>query len=264
MLHAKSAPEEVIEARAFLDLFMNAPSKLVNDTGFACALISDGCAISLPAAPAIGLNRIVGLSTLSDIQIAFNWLRRKTGRRFLQINEARVSDDIRTWIQNTGLVKEGVGWAKLVRHASVPVSKYTGPLVVRKATIDDASVFGEIMCVGFNFPRGLSSLWSSIVGKHSWTCLVAELEGRVVGTGAMYVLNGHAWLGGGTTLPEFRNLGVQKALIQGRLKEGISRGVCMFAVETAKPELEDPNISFNNLIKAGFKHTYTRTNFMVP
>lgn len=41
----------------------------------------------------------------------------------------------------------------------------------------------------------------------------------------MYAADGRAWLGGGATVPEFRNRGAQKALITARLNQGISQSV---------------------------------------
>jgi len=48
------------------------------------------------------------------------------------------------------------------------------------------------------------------------------------------------------------------------LNEGLAQGVSLFAVETAKPEEGQPNISFGNLTKAGFKPSYIRKNYLLP
>lgn len=82
-----------------------------------------------------------------------------------------------------------------------------------------------------------------------------------IGTGAMYVSGSYAWLGGGTTVPEFRNRGVQKALIQARTDYGIAQGVLTFVVETEVPSAGKLNISYDNLRKMGFQHAYNRKNF---
>jgi len=82
-----------------------------------------------------------------------------------------------------------------------------------------------------------------------------------VGTAAMYRSGTYAWLGGGTTLPESRNRGVQKALIQSRIEHGLGNGVSTFAVETSEPVVGEPNISFDNLRKVGFRQAFHRKNF---
>ncbi len=79
----------------------------------------------------------------------------------------------------------------------------------------------------------------------------------------MFVSGSFAWLGGGTTVPSFRNRGAQKALIHARLQEGTVRGVSTFVVETEVPSPEKANISNANLAKMGFVHLYNRSNFIL-
>ena len=68
--------EDIIEVRAFIDLFMIAPQTVVDEAKFCCMQLGAGCAISLPAAPAIGLNRILGLATLDDVEKAYDFFRK--------------------------------------------------------------------------------------------------------------------------------------------------------------------------------------------
>ncbi|TCR98708.1 hypothetical protein EV281_10898 [Rhizobium sp. BK418] len=120
-----------------------------------------------------------------------------------------------------------------------------------------------MMCAGFGFPQSLTDLWAAIVGRHRWSCFYA-LDGETpVGTGAMFASGSIAWLGGGTTVPSFRNRGAQKALIQARVQEGADHGVSTFVVETEVPSADKPNISNANLAKMGFVHTYNRSNFLL-
>ena len=56
------AEEDAIEAMAFLDLHRVAPSRLRKEEHFDCISINGGCAISLPDAPVIGLNRVLGIA----------------------------------------------------------------------------------------------------------------------------------------------------------------------------------------------------------
>ena len=79
----------------------------------------------------------------------------------------------------------------------------------------------------------------------------------------MFASGSFAWLGGGTTVPSFRNRGAQKALIQARLEEGAARGVSTFVVETEVPSAKKASISNDNLAKMGFVHIYNRRNFIL-
>jgi hypothetical protein len=256
-----AAEEDLIEAKAFINLYSVAPQSLLDQAHFSCMKIGAGCAISLPSAPAIGLNRIVGLSSLDELEAAYGWMSRKVGRRYLQLNAEWLGQDTRDWIGHRGLIPEGNGWSKLRLSAPDAPLGQAGDATTRQVKIGEAETFGRMMCAGFGFPANLAPLWSSIVGKEGWTCFFAELDGRPISTGAMYASGGWAWLGGGTTVPEFRNRGAQKALIAARVNEGINKGVETFVVETAQPSAGELNISHANLVAMGFDQIHTRANY---
>ncbi len=244
-----------------MDLHRISPRDFRDEVQFDCLPIGGGCAISLPDAPAIGLNRILGLVSVEHLDTAFEWIRRKAGNRFLQINVNVVSSDVRHWIETRNLQSHGPGWAKLV--CGTPLSNSPVGVRTRKVAIGEAALFGAMMCEGFNFPPTLAPLWSAIVGKEGWSCFFALDREVPIGTGTMFVSGRHAWLGGGTTLPAFRNRGVQKALIQARTETGLEQGVTMFVVETEVPCAGRPNVSYQNLRKMGFGHAYDRVNLKV-
>jgi hypothetical protein len=79
----------------------------------------------------------------------------------------------------------------------------------------------------------------------------------------LFASGSFAGLGGGTTVPGFRNRGAQKALIHARLQEGAVHGVSTFVVETEVPSPEKASISNANLVKMGFVHLYNRSNFIL-
>lgn len=253
--------EDAIEAQAFVDLHRLSPRPFREDQQFECLPIKGGCAISLPDAPAIGLNRILGLGTVELLDEAYGWMRQKSGKQFLQINVDAVPGEVRDWIRARDLQEHGPGWAKLTCNA--PSNSLDSPdrIQTRRVTVDEAALFGRMMCEGFNFPASLTCLWAAIVGQDGWSCFFALDNDTPIGTGVMFVSGGWAWLGGGTTRPEFRNRGVQKALIRARRDDGIAKGVSRFVVETEAPSSGKPNISYENLRKMGFEHLYDRKNF---
>jgi hypothetical protein len=75
--HQTVPEEDIIEAKAFVDLFMVAPQRLVDQAEFRCMQLAVGCAISLPSAPAIGLNRVLGILALEDLDTAYEWAKRQ-------------------------------------------------------------------------------------------------------------------------------------------------------------------------------------------
>jgi hypothetical protein len=253
--------EDAIEAKAFIDLHQAARGRLADDERFGCIAINGGCAISLPSAPAIGLNRILGLTTSEDLDEAYSWMSGRAGKRFLQVNTDAASDEVKHWIRSKGFVPHGPGWAKLSRSANAVSLPSPGLVETRKVRSDEAEVFGAMMCAGFGFPERLTALWAAIVGRDGWSCFYALDGDTPVGTGAMFSSGSFAWLGGGTTVPSFRNRGAQKALIQARLEDGAARSVSTFVVETEVPSADKASISNANLVKMGFVHVYNRSNF---
>lgn len=256
--------EDAIEAKAFIDLHKAAHGRLADDERFGCISINGGCAISLPSAPAIGLNRILGLTTNEGVDEAYRWMSGRAGNKFLQVNTDTASDELKHWIRSKGLVPHGSGWAKLSLSADAVCLPSQGAAVkTRKVRSDEADVFGAMMCAGFGFPERLTALWAAIVGRDGWSCFYALDGNTPVGTGAMFASGSFAWLGGGTTVPSFRNRGAQKALIQARLEDGADRGVSTFVVETEVPSADKASISNANLVKMGFVHVYNRSNFKI-
>ncbi len=255
--------EDAIEAKAFIDLHNAAHSLLTAEERFECVSTNGGCMISLPSAPAIGLNRILGLTKSEDLDEAYDWMRQRAGKRFLQVNTDAASDGVKRWIQSKGLTTYGPGWVKLRRPAEVASFPSPSTVKTRKVRHDEARVFGAMMCAGFGFPETLTALWAAIVGRDGWSCFYALDGDTPVGTGAMFASGSFAWLGGGATVPGFRNRGAQKALIQARLEDGANRGVLTFVVETEVPSAEKANISYANLVKLGFMPIYNRSNLII-
>lgn len=255
--------EEIIEAKAFIDMFEVAPAFLVETAELAWMRIGEGCAVSLPAAPAMGLNRILAVRDRDDLERAYQWLSGRKGKRYVQIDEASAPAEILQWLKERGMEKQGNGWAKLTLPASSVTLLPAGIVTTRLAGPGDAALFAETMCRGFGFDRGLEPFWAGIVGKPRWNCFIAWLDDIPVATGAMYMDDGYAWLGGGATIAEYRNRGAQAALINARLEAGLSQGVSVFSVETEQPEQgrERGSTSYSNLRKAGFRQVYTRQNF---
>lgn len=255
--------EEAIEVQAFLNLFHLAPKAMVDHDQLAFAPIGDGCVVSLPFAPAIGLNRVLGVTDVQDLDRALTWFAGRGGARHLQINRSQATAEVLQWISDRGLRQLDGSWTKLSRQAHASPMPWTSPVKIRVAGKSEISLFGELMCLGFGFPQKLAPLWSSLVGKQGWSCHIAYWDDIPVGTAAMYVADGYAWLGGGTTLPEYRGRGVQGALICDRLNVGAQLGVGVFAVETAEPAPGKNRTSYDNLLRRGFEPLYTRENFLI-
>ena len=86
---------------------------------------------------------------------------------------------------------------------------------------------------------------------------IAEVDGVPAGGGMMSVHQGVASLGGTGTLPEFRNRGVQRALLLARIAAAAQSG-CDLAMVATSPG----SGSQRNVERQGFRVVYTRTKFL--
>jgi GNAT superfamily N-acetyltransferase len=92
-------------------------------------------------------------------------------------------------------------------------------------------------------------------GKNT-ECYFARVDGKIAG-GATLALRGRiAGLFGASTLPQFRNRGVQTALVQPRLQRAAEQG-CELAMSLAVPG----SASQRNITRQGFRTLYTRVKF---
>lgn len=83
-----------------------------------------------------------------------------------------------------------------------------------------------------------------------------NIDGEIAGVGGLTILDGIAMLWGAATQPKFRGRGVQKALIDARLKYAQNAGCDIAQVSTAPG-----TISQENMQKKGFNILYARTKF---
>lgn len=87
-------------------------------------------------------------------------------------------------------------------------------------------------------------------------CYLARIDGRVVGGATLSLRGKTAGFFGAGTLPDFRNRGVQTALLHTRLKRAAEAG-CDLAMSIALPG----SSSQRNITRLGFRTYYTRVKF---
>lgn len=92
-------------------------------------------------------------------------------------------------------------------------------------------------------------------GPHT-ECYLALVDGKPAAGGTLAVRDGVAGLFGASTLPAFRNRGLQTALLQLRLERARTAG-CDLAVSLARPG----SASERNIARHGLQTLYTRVKF---
>jgi len=84
------------------------------------------------------------------------------------------------------------------------------------------------------------------------------------GTGTMFVDDGIAWFDWGATAPEARRRGSQSAIMRRRVLDALELGVERMFTCTGEEVPGDPQHSYSNILRAGFKERYVRENYAVP
>jgi GNAT superfamily N-acetyltransferase len=139
--------------------------------------------------------------------------------------------------------------------ATLPVG-----IEIQKATDGEIDLWTLTVAQGFaeHFPvtQEMLSVMRLFASGKNTECYFARLEGKIAG-GATLSLRGRiAGLFGASTLPQFRNRGVQTALLHARLQRAAECG-CELAMSLAVPG----SASQRNITRRGFRTLYTRAKF---
>ena len=145
----------------------------------------------------------------------------------------------------------------LFRPISVTSTRHEeGRVRARIASADEVPLWSEVAAEGWSefgvsdFLREIGPISASSQGM---TAFLAELDGRSIGTGAVGIHDGVAILAGASTIPEARNQGAQRALLESRLAYAAQHG-CDLAMMAAAPG----SASQRNAERRGFRIAYTR------
>lgn len=112
-----------------------------------------------------------------------------------------------------------------------------------------------------NYPvtQELLAVMKMFARSKNTECYLARIDGRVVGGATLAVRGRIAGFFGASTLPDYRNRGVQTALLYARLHRAAEAG-CDLAVSLARPGSR----SQRNITRLGFQTLYTRVKFERP
>jgi GNAT superfamily N-acetyltransferase len=132
---------------------------------------------------------------------------------------------------------------------------------VRRAAPDEAESYSLLVTKSFfeiaEIPPGLMDVFLSCFLAERSFFFFAEVDGIPAGGGMMSIHQGVASLGGAGTLPEFRNRGVQKALLLARIAAAAESGCDVAMVATGPGSGSQRNVE-----RMGFRVVYTRTKFL--
>jgi GNAT superfamily N-acetyltransferase len=222
---------------------------------------------ALPAT-AVVANRTIGFG-LSSAETKQNleaivacYATARVARYFVHVHPDAKPDGIDNWLHEHGL-EEARAWVKFTRGREAPPEVNTS-LTIREAQAGDATAFGQIEADAFDL-GDIGAPWiAKMVGRPNWHVYMSFEGETPAGAGALYVENGIGWLDWGATAPAFRGRGGQSALLRRRILHALDLGCHLIGTTTGEEIPGDPQVSYKNIVKMGFKPAYVRKNYAPP
>ncbi len=131
---------------------------------------------------------------------------------------------------------------------------------IRRAGQDEIELWVLTVAQGFaeHYPvtQDLLRVMKMFALPKNTECYLASVNGRTAAGATLAIRGRIGGLFGASTLPEFRNQGVQTALLHVRLRRAQEAG-CELALSLAQPG----SASQRNIVRLGFQTLYTRVKF---
>ena len=90
-------------------------------------------------------------------------------------------------------------------------------------------------------------------------------EGDIpAGVGAIFIKGDQAWTDFGATAPEMRGRGAQGANLAARVRFALEQGCTAIHTCTGEAVPGEPQHSWNNIKRCGFREAYLRENYAPP
>ena len=166
---------------------------------------------------------------------------------------------VRDWLREAGLEKAR-GWMKFARGPEAPPAARTD-LEVRRVAPGDMPAFARILADAFDLGEDAVAWLETFVNAEGWHLYMSFDGDAPAGTGGLYVRDGIALCDMGATAPTFRRRGSQSALLARRIADAIGMGCRDIITETGEAVEGDPQHSYKNILRAGFREEYVRENY---
>jgi hypothetical protein len=258
---------ERVERAALADLHRAAPPASRQRLGLELRALG-GALVSIASRdPSILVNRTVGLGLAhtADRRTVDSIVRRYrdagVDHYFLQLDPAATPGELPRWLEAAGLEPYHRAWAKFVRGTEPPPEPRTD-LEVREIGAGHAVDFGRIAASGFGLDDAWIPVLAGLVGRDGWHVYLSFDGAEPAGCGAMRIHEGVAWLDWAATLPDFQRRGSQGAIISRRISDGLRMGVGLFTTSTGEAADGDPQHSYRNIERYGFRRTHARANWV--
>ncbi|NOS83921.1 MAG: GNAT family N-acetyltransferase [Ignavibacteria bacterium] len=212
--------------------------------------------------PGFSLNRALGMSKIDNefLDSIDDFYKGKSGKYAIQIPPDLLNDEKIELLKkrNYNYVNS---WVTFYRDSSPIESKGTD-LDIREVTKEYAADFAFMLNEVFSFPHEFDGVVSSTVGTEPWINFMAFDGSKPAGSAGICITGENAYLSFANVLPEYRRRGIQGELLKIRIDAAHERGVKWIFVDTGEDTEENPNPSYWNILRCGFRLKYNRHNYV--
>ena len=173
---------------------------------------------------------------------------------------------VRAWIELAPSMRFEPLAATLAEAGAAQIGFHTmlaGPAVattsadVHVEPVDDPELFADVLLRGHGVPEGARTRDRASVARwkdqQGWRLYLARVDGEPAGAALLTLDDDFAYLANASTLPEFRNRGVQTALIGARIADAAALGA-----HSVSSQAGFGSASQRNLERAGLRVAYTK------
>ncbi len=264
--HEHMREAEDIELAALCALHDAADAPLRARLGLRLETVADGVASVAGALPAsaITINRMLGLGRarppqVADVRSAVDLYRGAGVEGFFVQPDPGTSDDrIAPLCQAAGL-ERARAWQKFTRGQKEAVPEVESEFSIREVGPAEGEAFARIVCDAFDLGSAAIAWIARMPKAAGWHAYMAFSGDTPAGTGALFVSGEAAFTDFGATAPDFRGRGAQTANLAHRVRAALEMGCARLHTCTGVAVAGDPQHSYANILKCGFRESHVRT-----
>ncbi len=176
----------------------------------------------------------------------------------IEVSPVNGSEKVFRKLSEKGFYQSGFHCSFIGDINNVLLKEYPADIVIKSLKEDEFPLFANIYVASFSLPafitEGVRQNNEVLYHVPGWEFYLAYYCGEPVGISALYIEKEVAMLSAAATLPEYRGLGIQTALIGERVQSAKQKGARYIASETAFG-----SDSYRNMLRAGLQLGYTKS-----
>jgi GNAT superfamily N-acetyltransferase len=256
-----------IEQRGIDDWYGSLSGPVAAQSGAARVAVGSALVAVLARVPSAVYSRVLGLgvpspATREQVDAALSELGQfGVGRAFVHVGPYARPPELASWLVERGLTRHPRSWMRFVRERA-PVADARTDLTVRPIRDAERDQFDAVACRAFEMPETAQGLFGLLVGRPRWHALGLFDGERMAGGAALFVEGELGWLAFGGVDAAYRKRGGQSALLAERVRLALDLGCRALFTETGQAVPGDPQHSYHNILRAGFRELVVRDNYL--